>query len=244
MPFIQDLRTKQDGAGRNNYTPTQLQKDAAALLPTQQEIIMKEILTRASLLHENAQVQYNNLPTILRERDNVSNDIAAAGLREDVSVIGGVTEMICEIGLQAAAPNRYAHLPNDWKWIGDYAITGLPFNLYISVKSYYARERLIASGTGQGAAPVIGYGLFNDEGEWSPKRVHQYRHRGFVAIYMPTPLYTALSRKAGSGHPATDILNIYNRPLLRDINEFANDIGNVVQQHPGPNQLIIDLQRF
>ena len=204
---------------------------------------MTEILTRANLLNATAQVQYNNLSIILQERDNVSNDIAAAGLSEDVSVIGGVTEMICQIGLEAAAPNRYAHLPNDWKWIGDYAITGLPFNLYISVKSYYARERLIASGTGQGAAPIIGYGLFKDESEWSPKRVHQYRHRGFVAIYMPTALYTALSQKVGRGHPATSILNIYNRPLLRDINDFANDIGNVVQQ-AGSNQLIIDLQRF
>lgn len=59
----------------------------------------------------------------------MSNDIAAAGLRDDVSVIGGVTEMICEIGLQAAAQNRYAHLPNNWKWLGEYAITGFPFNL-------------------------------------------------------------------------------------------------------------------
>lgn len=243
MPFIQDLQIKQDGTSRNNYTPTRQQRDAAALLPTQQEIIMTEILTRANLLNADAQVRYDNLRTILQERDNVSNDIAAAGLREDVSVIGGVTEMICEIGLQAAAPNRYAHLPNDWKWLGDYAITGLPFNLYVSVKSYYARERLIASGTGQGAAPIIGYGLFKDEGEWSPKRVHQYRHRGFVAVYMPTALYTALSQKVGRGYPATDILNIYNRPLLRDINDFANDLSNVVQQ-AGPDRLIIDLQKF
>lgn len=243
MTFIQDLQTKKDGTTRKNYTPTQQQREAAALLPTQQEIIMTEILTRANLLGLDAQVQYDNLQIILQERDNVSNDIIEAGLSEDVSVIGGVTEMICEIGLKAAAKNRYAHLPNDWKWLGDYAITGLPFNLYVSVKSYYARERLIASGTGQGAAPIIGYGLFKDESEWSPKRVHQYRHRGFIAVYMPTDLYTALSQKVGRGHPATSILNIYNRPLLRDINNFANDISNVVQQN-GPDQLIIDLQKF
>lgn len=243
MPFIQDLQIKQAGTKRKNYTPTQQQKNAAALLPTQQELIMTEILTRANLLNATAQVQYANLSTILQERDNVSNDIAVAGLSEDVSVIGGVTEMICKIGLEAAAPNRYAHLPDAWKWVGDYAITGLPFNLYISVKSYYARERLIASGTGQGAAPIIGYGLFKDESEWSPKRVHQYRHRGFVAIYMPSSLYTVLSQKTGNGHPATNILNVYNRPLLRKIDDFANDISNVVCP-AGQNHLIIDLQNF
>lgn len=226
MSFIQDLKIKQAGTPKKDHTPTQQQKNAAARLPTQQEMIMKEILIRANLLNENAQVQYANLSTILQERDNVSNDIHAAGLKEDVSVVGGVTELICKIGLEAAAPNRYAHLPNAWKWVGDYAITGLPFNLYISVKSYYARERLIASGTGQGAAPIIGYGLFKDESEWSPKRVHQYRHRGFVAIYMPSSLYAVLSQKTGNGYPATDILNIYNRPLLRKIDDFANDISS------------------
>lgn len=69
---------------------------------------MTEILKRANLLDVDARVQYDNLRIILQERDNVSNDIVEAGLSEDVSVIGGVTEMICEIGLKAAAQNRYA----------------------------------------------------------------------------------------------------------------------------------------
>lgn len=240
MPFINDLRIKQEGTKRKNYNPTPAQKALADALPTQKELIMEEILTRSGMSGQPASVQYANLQAILNARNSVSADIAAAGLKEDDSVIGGVSELICEMGLRAAAPGRYAHLPNSWSWIGDYAITGLPFNLYISVKSYYARERLIASGTGQGAAPIIGYGLFQDETEWSPVRVHQYRHRGFVAIYMPTALYNILNAKTGRGYPATDILNIYNKPLLRDMANFADDIANVVT----PNNLIIDLKRF
>ena len=131
-------------------------------------------------------------------------------------------------------------MPRGWDWIGDFAITGLPFNLYISVKSYYAKERLIVSGTGQGTAPVIGFGLFKDETEWSPNRVHNYRHRGFVAVYMPSDLYNILAAKTGRGHPATNITNVYNRPLLRDIARFATDIGNVVK----PSSLKIDLKKF
>lgn len=100
--------------------------------------------------------------------------------------------------------------------------------MFISVKSYKAKERLIVSGMGQNAAPVIGYGLFDDETEWSPDRVKQYKQRGFVAIYMPVTLYDQLAAKnpttlglpprqlrkytASNGYPATNINNIYDKP--------------------------------
>ena len=93
---------------------------------------------------------------------------------------------------------------------------------------------------GQNAVPVIGYGLFDDASEWSPDRVKQYKQRGFVAIYMPCTLYNQLAamnpttvglstrqiRKytAMNGYPATNITNIYNKPLLRKIEDFATDI--------------------
>lgn len=240
MAFITDLKIKQEGTKRKNYQPTQAQINAAKNLPSQKEMILQEIINRSGMSGQPASVQYNNLNAILNARDQVSADIKNAGLREDDSVIGGVSELICEIGLEAAAKGRYEHLPKTWNWVGDYAITGLPFNLYISVKSYYARERLIASGTGQGAAPIIGYGLFKDPNEWSPIRVHQYRHRGFVAIYMPSNLYQTLKQKTGKGYPATDILNIYNRPLLRDMANFAKDISKVVSN----NNLLIDLKKL
>ncbi len=239
MPFINDMRTKQEGTPRKGYTPTAAQIAAASVLPAQKEIFLQEVLRRSGMAGVAPDIQYANLNAILNARDAASADLEANGLREDVSLVGGVTELICKIGLEAACPNRYEKLPSGWDWIGDYAITGLPFNLYISVKSYYARERLIVSGTGQGAAPVIGYGLFKDPTEWSPKRVHQYRHRGFVAIYMPSNLYNQLAAMTGRGKPATNITNIYNRPLLRDICDFANDVKNVTSMG-----LIINLEKF
>lgn len=237
MAFIDELRIKQEGGRRG---ATSAQRSAANALPTQKEIIMKEMLERAGVSTMEAKDQYARLDDILSARDAVSADIENAGLNEDDSVIGGVSELICKIGLEAAAPGRYDKLPKGWDWVGDFAITGLPFNLYISVKSYYAKERLIVSGTGQGAAPVIGFGLFKDEREWSPVRVEQYRHRGFVAIYMPSDLYNALAAKTGRDFPATNIKNIYNQPLLRDIKNFATDIEKVVK----PRNLIIDLKKL
>jgi hypothetical protein len=226
MPFIKklhDIQTKID-------TST-----------TQTDLIFDEILLRSGQSANSHDVQYEHLSDILAARDSVTTDILAAGLREDVSVIGSVTEKICEIAIKAVCDNtRYSPLPKNWKWLGDFAITGLPFNLYISVKSYYAKERLMVSGTGQMAAPVVGYGLFKDIKEWNPSRVSQYKHRGFVAIYLPPELYNDLSRKTGRGHPVTNVKNIYDKPLLREITNFSRDLQNVVI----PNDVLLKIENL
>ena len=178
MPFIQDFQ------------------DIKAKIKTdisQSQLIMDETLRRSGYDTASPEVQYDHIYDILAARDSVHNDILAAGLTEDVKVTGNVTELICKIGLDAAAQGRYDKLPKTWDWIGDFAIMGSPFNLFVSVKSYKAKERLIVSGTGQNAAPVVGYGLFDDPKEWTPDRVKQYRQRGFIAIYMPRTLYDTLA---------------------------------------------------
>lgn len=231
MPFINDLRDVQN----------KTRKDIS-----QSQLIFDETIRRSGFSGASSQTQYDHIYDILAARNTVHNDIVAAGLKEDVKVTGAVTELICKIALDASAPTRYDTLPKTWDWIGDFAIMGSPFNLFVSVKSYKAKERLIVSGTGQNAAPVVGYGLFDDPSEWSPDRVKQYKQRGFVAIYMPKDLYNTLDamtpktpgltprliRKysAANGYPATNIKNIYDRPLLRKLEEFDDDIARVCIQ--------------
>jgi len=223
---------------------------------TQSQCIFEEAIYCAGQQGNSPTIQYANIYDILDARDDVHAAILAAGLTEDVSVTGKVTELICEIALQAAAPGRYDRLPKTWDWVGDFAIIGSPFNLFVSVKSYKAKERLIVSGMGQNAAPVIGYGLFDDPSEWSPDRVKQYKQRGFVAIYMPAQLYNTLDamrstapgltpyyrRKytAAHGYPATEIKNIYDQPLLRKLEDFTTDIARVCL----PASLTLDLSQF
>lgn len=226
MAFIDRLRDVQ------NKTDTTI---------TQTDLIFEEILIRSGQSTNPATIQYEHLYDILDARNSITADIATAGLTEDVSLIGSLTEKICEIAIKAVCDEkRYSKLPKNWKWLGDFAVTGLPFNLYISVKSYYAKERLIVSGTGQMAAPVVGYGLFKDVNEWNPSRVGQYKHRGFVAIYIPHDIYDALSRKTGKGHPVTDVKNIYDKPFLRDIADFSNDLKNVVNT----NNILLKIENF
>ncbi len=241
MPFIDDLRDIKN----------KVRKDI-----TQSQLILQESLSRCGLDNATPQEQYDNIYQILNARDMVHDDIVSNGLEEDDSLTGAVTELICKIALDAAAEGRYDRLPRPWNWIGDFAIMGSPFNLFVSVKSYYARERLIVSGTGQNAAPVIGYGLFKDSSEWSPGRVKQYKQRGFIAIYMPRPLYDELAAMIPTtpglsqqqikryspekGYPATNITNIYDRPFLRKIEDFGTDIANILK----PDTYNIDLSEF
>lgn len=230
-------------------------KDKSRTDITQSQLIFEESLLRCNLQDKSSEEQYDHLYEILAARDEIHNEIEAFAsslgseslykkYREDVSVTGTVTELICEIALKAAIPGRYAKLPKHWDWIGDFAVVGTPFNTFVSVKSYKAKERLLVSGTGQNAAPVIGYGLFDDEKEWSPDRVKQYKHRGFIAIYMPKTLYEQLEQKRNSrrrtGYPATNITNIYDNPLLRKIEDFPKDLKNVCEA----DSYELDLSKF
>lgn len=209
---------------------------------TQSQLIFDEAIYCAGQAGNPPSVQYANIYDILDARDDVHKAILAAGLTEDVSVTGKVTELICEIALKASAQTRYDRLPKTWDWVGDFAIIGSPFNLFVSVKSYKAKERLIVSGMGQNAAPVIGYGLFDDPSEWSTERVKQYKQRGFIAIYMPKKLYDTLGKQhtSSQGYSAAEIKNIYDQPLLRKIEDFANDISRVCL----PNVFTLDLSKF
>ena len=197
----------------------------------QADLIFEEILTRCGIAGLTPQEQYDKLYDMLAANNDIHNEIIDAGLKQDVSVVGSVTEAICEIGIRAGVPeNRFGRLPRQWKWLGDFAIFGSPFNTFISVKSYKAKERLIASGTGQLAAPIIGYGLFDDPKEWNPSRVDQYRHRNFIAIYLPRDLYDILASKTGVGQPVTDKKNFYGKPILRKIEDLPEDLKRVTSE--------------
>jgi hypothetical protein len=240
MAFITDLRDIQN----------KIKKDIS-----QSQLIFDEVISRSGQSGRPFTYQYDHIYDILDARDRVYTDIKNAGLNVTVKVTGQVTELICEIGLKAVAANRYGRLPKTWDWVGDFAILGTPFNLFVSVKSYKAKERLIVSGTGQNAAPVIGYGLFNDPDEWSPDRVKQYKQRGFIAIYMPKDLYNRLNAMnpanahtpkdikkwtSENGYPATDIKNIYDRPLLRKLEDFTKDLNSIII----PGDYLLDLSRY
>lgn len=78
---------------------------------TQSQYIFDESIFVAGQAGNTPTVQYTNIYDILDARDLVHQTILASGLTEDVSVTGKVTELICQIALQAVVPNRFDRLP-------------------------------------------------------------------------------------------------------------------------------------
>lgn len=144
---------------------------------------------------------------------------------------GAISERLCALALEQIRSDHpaFAHrrFGRNWKWIGDILISADPYDLAVSVKSYKAKERLLASGTGSLLTPTIGWGLFNDVREWSEARTASYLYRGFIAIYMPSEILARV------GDSAKAITNINGNPLLRDLLEFPGDIAAAIKNRNG-----------
>jgi len=142
-----------------------------------------------------------------------------------VGTTGAILETLCKYGLDAAVegtPATVSKMPQQWKWVGDFSIPGDPFNLVISCKSFKAKERLLASGSGSALSPTIGWGAFNDRREFSSARLASYAYRGFVAIYMPEATRCALTQEALA------FTNINGRPFIRPHSTMIADIGTAL----------------
>lgn len=155
---------------------------------------------------------YNNVYR-LRDRLKEVNDLSPI----PVGTTGTITERYCEAAL-ISINSGYGKLPSDWKWVGDFYIKSIPFNVIVSVKSFKAKERLLSSGSGNYLSPTIGFGLFNDSSEFKFNRVAKYPFRAFIAIYMPIDTYEQLEADVQS------LKNINNRPFIRKIEDFPRDL--------------------
>lgn len=166
--------------------------------------------------------------TIYAQIDGIVAHLALANAQQPFApaTTGNISERLCRFGLQAAVagPNggTFDPMPEYWKWVGDFYLLGEPFNIIVSVKSFSARERLLASGSGNLLSPTVGWGLFNQPDEFSYDRVVSYAYRGFVAIYAPGALMQ------GVPADALAFTNVNGRPLLRDLAAFVPTIQNTI----------------
>jgi len=145
-----------------------------------------------------------------------------------VGTTGTILEQLCKFGLDAAVtdtPATVHRIPRQWKWVGDFSIPGDPFNLVISVKSFKARERVLASGSGSVLSPTVGWGAFNDPEEFTASRIISYAYRGFVSIYMPERTRDSLAPDALA------FRNINGRPFIRPHRDFVPDIHSAINDN-------------
>lgn len=154
---------------------------------------------------------------------------------------GDIMEALCAATLLAAGVPRMQVAADGWpiwtspsfvslnrgkllhlKMYGDFLIPCAPHNLFVSVKSEAARERLLLSGN---RLESVGFGFFNDASEfWTASRIRLYKRWGFSAIYMPTETLAQLNQKLFDTGLMSAALNQNGKPLYRDLEAFGGEM--------------------
>lgn len=102
-----------------------------------------------------------------------------------VSNLGGVSESLLEMAMDKLIDGRNFFKTNNQKIqsYGDFVLMCLPNNLWLSVKSNFARERLLASGY---TTDILGVGFFTSKDEFtSQSKIRNFQRVGFLAMYLP-----------------------------------------------------------
>lgn len=155
-----------------------------------------------------------------------------------VSVLGGISELLLNNELKDLVTDennfyKSSGMQPQIKSYGDFVLMCQPNNLWMSVKSAFSRERLLASGY---TNDVIGVGFFQSAGEFTNiKRLKNFKKAGFLAIYLPDEPVTEVqinnnSNTYDDAKKAYDDLgndmpkNINETPLLRRLSELHHDL--------------------
>lgn len=116
---------------------------------------------------------------------------------------------------------------------GDFVLMCLPNNLWISVKSNYARERLLASGYSN---DILGVGFFESFDEFTGQvRVRNFQRAGFLAMYCPDVavseeqllLGTSTYQQIVDFHDSNGSempKNINGKPFIRKLSSLHDDL--------------------
>jgi len=122
---------------------------------------------------------------------------------------------------------------------GDFVLMCLPNNLWISVKSNFARERLLASGYSN---DILGVGFFESAGEFiGSVRVRNLQRAGFLAMYCPDfPVSEAQLDEGTSTYHEIEELhagngtemprNINGKPFIRPLSSLPDDLRPLLDE--------------
>lgn len=155
-----------------------------------------------------------------------------------VSNLGGISELLLEKALDDLIDSTNFFKTNDpkVKSYGDFILMCLPNNLWISVKSNFARERLLASGY---TTDIIGVGFFTDKKEFTSKsKIRNFQRVGFLAMYLPnipitddqiangTTTYQEVVNHFGGVEALPR--NINGTSFIRSLSELNSDLSNLL----------------
>jgi len=158
-----------------------------------------------------------------------------------VSVLGGISEKLLKNELEnLVSDDNYFYKSSSMqpqiRSYGDFVLMCQPNNLWMSVKSAFSRERLLASGY---TNDVIGVGFFQSAKEFTNiKRLKNFKKAGFLAIYLPDQPVTE-EQVLNNTNTYEDAENAYHdlgtampknineTPLLRKLSDLYGDLKKI-----------------
>ena len=167
-----------------------------------------------------------------------------------VSNLGTISETLLERALADLIDgSRFFKTSNqEIQSYGDFVLMCLPNNLWLSVKSNYARERLLASGY---TTDILGVGFFTDYREFTSKaKIRNFQRVGFLAMYLPD---VPVSRDQQEAERSTyeEVREFYQRQnhempkningtdFLRPLSGLYNDLAALLEEENIQNRTTI-----
>lgn len=206
------------------------------------------------LLGENC-----NIKNFIRIKRVISQFNALNWVREmdtserqaSVSNLGTISENLLNtaFGLLTDDQNFFKVTSGRVNSYGDFVLMCLPNNLWLSVKSNFARERLLASGYSN---DILAVGFFEDYTEFTSQvKIRNMQRAGFLGIYIPDVAVTqiqvdqntstyqqTLSHYKKSGEPLP--LNINGTNFFRPLSSISDDLEKLLSVSKIERRLSVD----
>lgn len=202
----------------------------------------------------SADIAISNAEILLGEKVNASNFIQVKSIidqinrcawtrdrdisetQSGVSTLGAISENLLMNTFDALVDNTtfFKVGQSEVQTYGDFVLMCLPNNLWLSVKSNFARERLLASGYSN---DILGVGFFQDPSEFTGSvRIRNFQRAGFLAMYCPDVAVSELQVNENTNtydqvmnyyvvNGQTPPTNINGMPFIRKLSMLCDDLA-------------------
>ena len=206
----------------------------------------RNMITEADISIQNAEklldcsvdgTNFIKIKSVIDEinRSKWDRELDTSERQSGVSVLGSISEALLNLVFQKFIDkqNFFKVNSSEVESYGDFVLMCLPNNLWLSVKSNFGRERLLASGYSN---DIIGVGFFQEAKEFfSDVRIRNFQRAGFLAMYCPDVSVSEEQMKDGANTYQEIVdhyknkgvdqpTNINGKPFFRRLSELNNDL--------------------
>ena len=208
------------------------------------EILLGEEVNASNFIKIKSIIDQINRSAWTRDKDTSER-------QSGVSTLGTISENLLKITFSNLVDNKTFFKVNQSavQTYGDFVLMCLPNNLWLSVKSNFARERLLASGYSN---DILGIGFFQDPSEFMGMvRIRNFQRAGFLAMYCPdvavsenqllenTNTYEQIMNYYEM-NSKTEPTNINGRPFIRKLSSICDDLRMLIDEKDIRKRLVVN----